>query len=214
MRIKLRGASVVLGCSVLILVVSCGPNPVAPSDNQNTTAFGAAVTQKDDRPFTGSATGQTSFGQGATELGVTMNQGGERPFTGRAAGHASFDLTNPRGCAAGFTTVTDAGGTATHLGLTSFHSEHCVTPTGGIEGSVVLSAANGDEVHGTYTGTSTAPGEIGEPIYATAHIVISGGTGRFANATGQAALAATITFEGFEKPTWPGQWEWTGSIRY
>ncbi len=137
-----------------------------------------------------------------------------RPFTGEATGHASFDRSNPRGCAAGFTTITDASGTATHLGKIAFHCEHCVTATGDMSGSAVLTAANGDEVRATYTGTSTPPGQIGEPIYVISTMVIAGGTGRFANASGEAEVKATVTFEGFDKPTWPGRWEWRGTIRY
>ena len=143
-----------------------------------------------------------------------MNQASERPFVGGAKGVAVFDFSNPRGCAAGFTTVTDAKGTATHLGLTALHSEHCVTPTGGMEGTMVLTDANGDEIHATYSGNSTAPGAIGEPIHVTASVVIAGGTGRFANASGQADLTASIIFEGFEKLTWPGEWDWEGVVSF
>jgi hypothetical protein len=143
-----------------------------------------------------------------------MNQVSERPFIGSAKGAAFFDLSNPRGCVAGFTTITNAKGTASHLGLSSFHAEHCVMPDGGMTGSLVLTAADGDEVHGTYTGGSTAPGQIGEPIHVAAAIVISGGTGRFLNASGEASMTATITFEGFDRLTWPGTWEWSGSISY
>jgi hypothetical protein len=143
-----------------------------------------------------------------------MNQASERPFTGSAKGAASFDLSNPRGCAAGFTTVTDAKGTATHLGVTALHSEHCVTPTGGMEGVMVLTGANGDEIHASYTGSATAPGQIGEPIHATAVIVVTGGTGRFVKASGQADLTAEIAFEGFDKLTWPGRWDWKGTISF
>jgi len=184
MRSGLRGGSVVIGC-VLLSVVSCGRNPSAPTTTPDASTHGAA-----------------------------MSQVSEQPFVGRATGQASFDLANPRGCAAGFTTVTDAKGTATHLGLMTLHSEHCVTPTGGMEGSMVFTAANGDEVHATYSGGSTPPGPIGEPVHATATVVIAGGTGRFAKASGQADLTAAIIFEGFDKPTWPGQWAWKGTISF
>ena len=143
-----------------------------------------------------------------------MNQASERPFVGGVKGVVVFDFSNPKGCAAGFTTVTDAKGTATHLGLTALHSEHCVTPTGGMEGVMVFTGANGDEIHATYSGTSTAPGAIGDPIHATASVVIAGGTGRFANASGQVDLNANIFFEGFDKLTWPGEWNWEGLISF
>ena len=143
-----------------------------------------------------------------------MSHVSERPFIGGVKGLVFFDLSNPRGCAAGFTTVTDAKGTATHLGLTALHSEHCVTPTGGMEGTMVLTGANGDEIHASYSGNSTAPGAIGEPIHVTASVVIAGGTGRFANASGQAGLTASIIFEGFETLTWPGEWDWEGVVSF
>jgi hypothetical protein len=143
-----------------------------------------------------------------------MSRASGLPFTGGAKGSVVFDFSNPRGCAAGFTTVTDAKGTATHLGLAALHSEHCVTPTGGMEGTMVFTAANGDAVHATYSGGSTAPGAIGEPIHVTATVVIAGGTGRFAKASGQAELTGTIVFEGFDKLTWPGEWAWEGRISY
>lgn len=113
-----------------------------------------------------------------------------------------------------FTTVTDAKGTATHLGLTALHSEHCVTPAGGIEGAMVFTGANGDEIRATYSGSSTAPGSIGEAIHVTATIVMDSGTGRFENASGRADLTASITFEGFDKLTWPGEWGWKGTISF
>lgn len=184
MRSGLYGGFAVLGC-VILPMVSCSRNPFAPTETGTASALGAA-----------------------------MNQERQRPFIGGAKGLVSFDLSNPKGCAAGFTTVTDAKGTATHLGRTTLHSEHCVTPTGGIEGTMVLTGANGDEVHATYTGGSTAPGAIGEVIQVTATVILAGGTGRFANATGQAELTARISFEGFDKLTWPGEWDWKGAISY
>jgi hypothetical protein len=145
---------------------------------------------------------------------TTPMQSHERPFEGKVTGEASFDMTNPRGCAAGFTTITNATGTGTHLGATRFRSEHCVNETGQIAGSVVLTAANGDQLFGTYTGSTTAPGAIGDSIHARAEIVFAGGTGRFADASGTAELTATVVFEGFSDLSWPGRWEWKGSLKY
>ncbi len=184
MRSGVHGWSIVLGC-VLLSMVGCSRNPIAPDPSRTANATGA-----------------------------TMDQVSERPFIGGTKGEASFDLSNPKGCAAGFTTVTEATGTATHLGLTTLHSEHCVTPTGGMEGTMVFTGANGDEIHATYSGNSTAPGAIGEPIQVMATVVIAGGTGRFVNASGQADLTATIIFAGFDKLTWPGEWDWKGQISF
>lgn len=106
----------------------------------------------------------------------------------------------------GFTTITDARGTASHLGVTSMHSEHCVTEANEFAGSLVLTAANGDEVHGTYSGDATVPGQIGDEIHVTATAVFAGGTGRFVHASGNANVTATLKFEGFDDPSWPIRW--------
>jgi hypothetical protein len=139
------------------------------------------------------------------------------PFSGVVTGEAAFDFANPRGCPSAFTTITDAKGTASHLGVTVFHSDHCVSMDNGaiVGGVLVLTAANGDEIHATYTGSSGAiPTQIGDPISVTGAIQFEGGTGRFLNASGTAVLTAEVTFEGFGDLSWAGRWEWKGSIRY
>jgi hypothetical protein len=139
------------------------------------------------------------------------------PFSGTLTGEAAY-IPNPRNCDIGFTTVTDAQGTASHLGRTIFHSEHCIVPTpdGGqiVGGVLVLTAANGDELHGTYTGSFGAFPPIGEPIVVTGTWIFSGGTGRFANASGTAQMSAKVIWEGMGDPSNPGRWEWSGALRY
>jgi hypothetical protein len=137
------------------------------------------------------------------------------PFSGVVAGEVAFD-TNPRPCSAGFTAITAAKGPASHLGLTSWHSEHCLENGSDIVGGVlVLTAANGDEVHATYTGKAgNFPAQIGGSITVTGTIVFSGGTGRFKNASGTAELSASVVSEGMMDPSWAGGWEWKGTIRY
>lgn len=135
------------------------------------------------------------------------------PFSAVLTGETSFN-TNPRGCAIGFTTITDARGTASHLGVTTMHSEHCVNEANEFTGSMVLTAANGDEVHATYSGKATAPAQIGDEIHVTGTAVFAGGTGRFVHASGTGDVTATLTFEGFGDPSWPIRWECTGSLSY
>jgi hypothetical protein len=137
------------------------------------------------------------------------------PFSGVVTGQVAFD-SNPRGCSAGFTAITTAKGPASHLGLTSWNSEHCLEAGSEIvDGVLVLTAANGDEVHATYTGKAgDFPAQVGGLITVTGTIVISGGTGRFENASGTAALSASVVFEGLTDPSWAGRWEWKGTIRY
>lgn len=138
------------------------------------------------------------------------------PFSGVVTGEAEFDFAaNPKDCVLGFTTVTTARGTASHLGLTTWISQHCLGEDSTIvDAELVLISANGDEIHATYTGSCTGPEVIGDPVTCSVDVVFSGGTGRFVNASGTAELIATVIFEGFEDLSWPGRWEWKGSIRY
>ena len=72
----------------------------------------------------------------------------------------------------------------------------------GRDGVFTLTAANGDTVHGTYSG-SILPGLTGYLVSGP----ITGGTGRFAGATG------TVVFRGtFDPTTFTGSDEITGSI--
>lgn len=139
----------------------------------------------------------------------------EVPFSGVVTGEVAFDK-NPLNCGAGFTAITAAKGPASHLGLTSWYSEHCLVNGSEIVGVVlVLTAANGDEIHGTYTGSAGGfPPQIGGAIAVAGTIVFSGGTGRFENASGSAELSASVIFEGMMDPSWAGKWEWKGTIRY
>ncbi|MEP6762500.1 MAG: hypothetical protein ABJA93_14190 [Sporichthyaceae bacterium] len=60
------------------------------------------------------------------------------------------------------------------------------SPTGVIslrDGRVTLVAANGDELHWTYSGTGTPPDASGDVVL-SGTFVITGGTGRFSSATG------------------------------
>jgi hypothetical protein len=138
------------------------------------------------------------------------------PFSGFVTGEAAFDfIVNPKGCASGFTTITTGTGQATHMGRTTWYSEHCLGEDDQLlDSELVLTAANGDEVHVTYTGTCPALGEVGDTFTCSGTSVVEGGTGRFANATGNLEWSAAIVFEGFGDFSWPGRWEWTGTIRY
>ncbi len=138
------------------------------------------------------------------------------PFSGVAIGNAVFDFqNNPKACASGFTTITTAKGPATHMGLTTWQSQHCFGENQSITDSeLVLTAANGDEVRATYTGSCIGTDVIGQPVICTGSATFSGGTGRFEHATGTGEWRGAITFEGFGVPSWPGRWEWTGTINY
>lgn len=140
--------------------------------------------------------------------------GTDRPFTGTLAGSATFPLDST--CPfTGRRTWSEASGTASHLGLVTMVSNHCTPPADVITGGqITLVAANGDELHMTYSGTLGPLPPVGGVITVHSHNVIVGGTGRFADATGEADFTALVTFAGFGVPVWPATWTWDGTLSY
>jgi hypothetical protein len=185
--------------ATVVLAIGCSQSPVAPSQAPAATPTAAAA---------------ASGGGSATSAGTAAASAPTRhdvPFSGDVTGEANF-ATNPKGCAAGFTTITDAKGQALHMGLTSWHSEHCVVNGSSIEGGeLVLTAANGDQVHVAYSGSCALDGMT---VNCTGPAVISGGTGRFEHASGTAQWSGAIAFEGFDDVSWAGRWWWKGTIVY
>jgi hypothetical protein len=144
-------------------------------------------------------------------LGAPASAGDARPFSGWASGEVQF--VPAEACPQfGMRTVVEViEGNARHLGHVSLSSVHCsaIGPIG--PGTMTLVAANGDEVHLTYTGFAPPPAaDFDVDVDAT----IVGGTGRFDGATGHAEMTGHVTFEGFQDPSWPITFEWTGSISY
>ena len=140
--------------------------------------------------------------------------GSDRPFTGTLVGAAW--VAADADCPIGLRTVSEGSGTARHLGLVSMSSRHCTPVTNVIAGQMTLVAANGDEVHATYSGTCEPfplP-PVGETITCNTENVIVGGTGRFADATGEAHMTALVTWTGFGAPLLPAAWTWDGTISY
>ena len=87
------------------------------------------------------------------------------------------------------------GGTATHVGKYTITNSHCVDPSTGAltGGSFVKTAANGDQLFGTYVGTAAviqAPAPIGI-FQVSGTLTFTGGTGRFAGARGTTSMAGT-----------------------
>jgi hypothetical protein len=87
------------------------------------------------------------------------------------------------------------GGTATHVGNYTIVNSHCLNlVTGALTGgSFVKTAANGDQLFGTYVGSASViqpPSPIG--IFSiSGTVTFTGGTGRFAGATGTTTMAGT-----------------------
>jgi hypothetical protein len=115
----------------------------------------------------------------------------DRPFKGLAAGTVTGSL--PSGAV-----VIESTGTATHLGDFTRTEYVFFGPVGAISGTVVFTAANGDQLWADFSGAFTSP-TTAEGTY-----TFTGGTGRFSDATGTASFEATtldgihvaVSFEG------------------
>ena len=134
----------------------------------------------------------TARGTSGHDAGVAV------PFKGDVEGVETYDLSN-------FPTMlvdTTAGGVATHLGRYTVTWEFTVDlTTGAGSGSAHYVAANGDSLYTTVVGQGDPSGIPGVNQVVETH-TITGGTGRFAGASGsftQVRLAApTETFGWFE----------------
>jgi hypothetical protein len=118
----------------------------------------------------------------------------EVPFKGLA----NAVVTGAAPVEGGIELTADATGLATHLGLFTRQVTVVIDAFGGVTGTITFVAANGDELYADALGGFTSP-TTAEGAY-----TFTGGTGRFANASGSAArLAVTsdgihiaLTFEG------------------
>jgi hypothetical protein len=102
------------------------------------------------------------------------------PFRGMDRG----GFTIPGECADGAQVVIGGVGTATGLGRYGFTSVECFNPdTGAFAGTPTFIGADGDTLTGSYEGTV---GGTDDPNVITydEELTITGGTGRFADATG------------------------------
>ena len=107
------------------------------------------------------------------------------PFRGRAEG-AITNVTPDPGGGVVLTIVTE--GIATHLGRFSRDEELLLDPsTNTFTGNIVFTAANGDQLVAAVVG-----GFISQTT-ATGSYTFNGGSGRFANATGEAAFTASTS---------------------
>jgi hypothetical protein len=114
-------------------------------------------------------------------LAQAAGAGESIPFKGRDVG--TFAL--PGTCADGsLRVVIEGSGTATHLGRYTYEADECFNPvTGAFSGLPIITAANGEQLFGTYTGQVAPTGDPGVVSYVE-QMAIAGGTGRFAGASG------------------------------
>ena len=116
-----------------------------------------------------------------------------RDVSGELDGTFTFEMYPPYGDT-DFIAKGEAEGTLSHLGLSKLYTEHQPNPAGDgtlLNTAFTIVAANGDEIRGTYADAKvTFVGMEGTdyPLdfyySGTATLVISGGTGRFAGASG------------------------------
>ena len=158
----------ILATTACVLVLaSCQQQPAGPSTVRSATAPTAAAVQHEQ----------------------------DVPFAGDVKGVVIYDPSNPKGCAAvpgqpfAITTRSEGTGNALHMGAVDFDAGHCQTPQGML-GDWVMTGANGDKVVGTYVAFRVGGGPlvVGEWFHLSAAVAITGGTGRFRNATGTANM--------------------------
>jgi len=117
-----------------------------------------------------------------TAIGITapLAAGEKVPFRGRFAGIAKPLAINPPIV----TAIASGRGVATHLGLFLFENPHTANvATGQLAGTFNLLAANGDKIFADFSGQASPTSTSGvRLVVGTA--TVTGGTGRFAGATG------------------------------
>jgi hypothetical protein len=136
-----------------------------------------------------------------------------RPFKGSMSGAVTFVVDT--GCPFGMRSDSAATGTASHFGKFTFESSHCSGVT--FAGEEAIVAANGDELFADYENFGPPvplPSEVGTVYDIPVVFTITGGTGRFSDATGGGYMTAHLTFMGLGVPTWPCTWDWQGTIGY
>ena len=133
-------------------------------------------------PTSPTAPGGTAMADEATQA----RGGTDLPFRGSFEGHEVDQVVPPSLLVNG-----TAEGTATQLGrYTATFTVVVDLATSSSIGSIVLVAANGDELTGTFTGqgTSIAP----NVAHIIENVTISRGTGRFAGASGTFTIDRTL----------------------
>ncbi len=81
---------------------------------------------------------------------------------------------------------------------------------GSVTGKIIFTAANGDELHTTASGTVV----LGGASKLTLTVVAKGSTGRFSDATGTIESSGTWTPEGIKKGTYTVDETLNGSVGY
>ena len=126
---------------------------------------------------------------------VAAPGGTDRPLVGTGSGTLSFDFaTSP--------IPATAEGTAhfSHLGQSAYSQSFAITATSlttyALAGTETIVAANGDMLFATFTGAGENPAfVVGETFETPIVFTITGGTGRFAGASGTQTATFTSVIE-------------------
>jgi hypothetical protein len=122
--------------------------------------------------------------------------GTDRPMQGTTLGDVTVTL------APGLPMEADVTGVTTHLGKYTGHLEGTAEIIGGTvfgEGTFTLVAANGDQLSGTFALTGPPPSGAVHPVSTV--LTITGGTGRFADASGTITVELVATPSCFNDPS-------------
>lgn len=147
--------------------------------------------------------------------GAMADEQVERPFRMQTYGYVVEEGPDVGDCS--FETVITKGeGTATHMGAVKVDRTHCFSPFSNppiYDGEWQAEGADGSKIFGTYEAymTFTEFDANGNPIRGqiTAPFTITGGTGRFAGATG-----GGVTTADYDLVTDDGQFLSEGTITY
>jgi hypothetical protein len=176
------------------------------------------------------AVSELDTGIAAAEVVALNTRAHDRPFEASLEGIANFNMTGRearcRTTDLPFITESAGSGTATHMGRLTWSSSHCTEmPTSEPPPYFVFErsewtfvAANGDELRGVGTGEQTDPIDEADPqpMALVMYCTVTGGTGRFANATGRFEMRGDVRLppEGLEAPDWPVHFKAKGRISY
>jgi len=173
---SLTTKSLVLGCFCALAAVSGGCADGVGVPTSPSASIASAVT----------TAGSTRSMTAVSETGAATNRG-QLPF------HGSLNATDTDTLAFPFLTVHLTGtGNATFLGAYAATFDFRVnlsTPTVPATGTFTLTAANGDTIVGSLLGRATIANGVATVVETA---TITGGTCRFADATGSFTVARTV----------------------
>jgi hypothetical protein len=138
------------------------------------------------RPKFGLAAAAVAGALGLVASPATAAPGGaERPATGFGSGTITYTFGTPP-----IHATEEGTAYLSHLGKSTYSLTNTITFTSAtaftVAGAETIVAANGDMLFATFTGNGELDGPfgVGQTSETTAVVTITGGTGRFANASG------------------------------